>query len=174
MRYLIAATAVMVIVLITPMLHAAPDAGVKADITVIKAKPTSLPTSQPVADPAMPPDVPKTPGEAMTAAKDLLDMAKAKQWFGFSAGAIWLFMFLFKFGRKNLDFMKKIPKRALWIMVPILSIAAMVLSKLQADLSWGAAFAVLFSGPSVAFLNDMVKRGVMGKEPASPVSGGVA
>jgi len=118
----------------------------------------------------VPPEVPTDAASAMSMAKKLIEQAKAKRWLGFSAGAIWLFMFLFKLGRKNWSLMQKIPKRVLWIVVPLLSVGAMVLAKLQADLSWGAAWVVITSGPSVAFLNDLIKRGVMGKEP-SPVNG---
>lgn len=143
----------------------------KAD-TKIEPATTKAAASQPTDEPVMPPEVPKDGSAAIDAAKSLIDQAKAKQWFAFSAGGIWLLMFLFKLGRKNLEFMKKIPKRALWIIVPLLSVAAMVLSKFQADLSWSAAVAVLASGPSVAFLNDLVKRGLLGKEPSSPVNGG--
>jgi hypothetical protein len=122
------------------------------------------------AEPTEPAEVPKTGKEALEKGKELIELVKAKKWFAFSAGAIWIFMFLLKVGRKTLGFMKKIPKRALWIIVCLLSVAAMVLAKLQADLSWGAAVGVLFSGPSVAFLNDLVKRGLLGKEP-SPMNG---
>jgi hypothetical protein len=113
---------------------------------------------------------PKTVDEAISTGKQIAELAKTKQWFAMSAGVIWLFMFLFKLGRKKVSFMKKIPKRALWVMVPVLSVAAMVLTKLQTDLSWSAAVTVLSSGPSVAFLNDLLKRGILGKEP-SPVNG---
>lgn len=152
---------------------AAPDAAApatKAPATKVVPAAKAAPASQPV-EPKMPAEVPKDAGEAMDAAKQVLEHGRAKQWFAMSAGAIWLLMFLFKLGRKNLSFLKKVPRRALWIAVPVLSVAAMVLSKLQADLSWGAALAVLFSGPSVAFLNDLVKRGLLGKEPTSPVNG---
>jgi hypothetical protein len=112
------------------------------------------PTSQP------------TTSEIVKGAKDLVQFGNAEQWFSFSAGAIWLFMSLFKLGRKRLKFMQRIPKRVLWILVPLLSVVAMVLGKLQADLSWNAAIATLLSGPAAAFLNDLVKRGLLGKSPS--------
>jgi hypothetical protein len=124
--------------------------------------------SQPT-EPTEPKEVPKDVSEAIDAGKQLVEQAKAKQWFAFSAGAIWLLMFGFKVVRKK--WFTGMPKRVLWIVVPVLSVAATVLAKLQADLSWGAALTVLASGPSVAFLNDMVKRGIMGKEPTAPVNG---
>ncbi len=158
-----------------PATKVEPKADTKTEPATKKAEPTKKeePASQPTGDePTEPKEVPKDAGEAMDAVKQVVELGKAKQWFAMSAGIIWLLMFVFKLGRKKLEFMKKIPKRALWIIVPVLSVAAMVLSKLQADLSWGAAIAVLFSGPSVAFLNDFVKRGLLGKEPSSPVNGG--
>lgn len=109
--------------------------------------------------------VPVNTSEALDAGKEVVAMAKTKQWFAMSAGIIWLLMFLFKTGRKKLDFMAGIPKRVLWIVLPLLSVAAMLLAKFQGDLSWAGAVGVLTSGPSVAFLNDFVKRGVLNKEP---------
>lgn len=131
-------------------------------------------TAQPSAagEPALPPGAPKDGTEAVDAAKKVIEMGKAKQWFGMSAGIIGLLMFLFKRARKSIGFMQRVPKRVLWILVPVLSVAAMVLAKLQADLSWGAALTVLFSGPSVAFLNDLIKRGIAGKEPSTSVNSG--
>lgn len=149
----------------------AADAGPKkADATV--TAPASQPTKATGDDPAVPDQVPKDPASALDSGKKLVEQAKAKQWFAFSAGVIWLVMFLIKFGRKRIGFMKKIPKRVLWIIVPVLSVAAMVLSKLQADLSWNAAVAVLFSGPAAAFFNDFIKRGLLGKEYSEKVNGG--
>jgi len=153
---------------VTPAL--AVDAGLKKDAAV--TAPSSQPATAATDEPVVPDQVPKDVGEAIDSGKKLVEQAKAKQWFAFSAGVIWFVMFLIKFGRKRLDFMKKIPKRALWIIVPVLSVAAMVLSKLQADLSWNAAVAVLFSGPAAAFVNDFIKRGLLGKEYSEKVNGG--
>lgn len=142
--------------------YAAPDAGTKTDAKVMA---TTGAASQP-AEPAMPKEVAKDAGQAIDQGKGLIEFAKAKQWFAFSAGAIWLLMFLFKLGRTYVGFMQKIPKRVLWIVVPVLSVVAMLLAKFQGDLSWGAAIAVLTSGPSAAFLNDFVKRGLLNQEPS--------
>jgi hypothetical protein len=153
------------------------DSGPATKTETTKPESKKAPASQPTKDEDVKPlwhdeskKVPSTTTEAIDSGKEMIGFAKEKKWFAFSAGAIWLLMFLFKLGRKKLDFMKGIPKRALWIAVPILSVAAMLLSKFQADLSWGAAFTVLSSGPSVAFLNDLLKRGLLGKEP-SPMAG---
>lgn len=121
----------------------------------------SAPTAEPVD-----PNVPETGEEALEGGKQLVDLAKTKQWFALSAGVIWLLMFAFKWARKNVSLLKRIPKRALWITLPILSVIAMLLAKLQGDLTWTAALGVLLSGPSVAFLNDLVKRGILNQEPS--------
>lgn len=143
---------------------AAPDAAVKAKVP--PAAKTVDTTEKKNDEPKDSPEVPGGAAGAFDAGKKLVELAKAKQWLGFAAGGIWLAMFLFKLGRKNLDFMKGIPKRVLWILVPTLSVGAMVLAKLQADLSWGSAWIVLAGGPAVAFLNDLVKRGIMNKKPS--------
>jgi len=142
---------------------AAPDTGVKTD-AVVKVD-ARVPASQPAAEPTDP-NVPKDSGAAVEKGKEAIELAKAKKWFAFSAAVIWLLMFLFKLGRKTIGFMKSIPKRVLWIVLPLLSVAAMLLARFQGDLSWSAAVGVLTSGPAVAFLNDFVKRGLLNKEPS--------
>lgn len=148
---------------------AAPDAGSNSDVVVIKAdaKVVAAPATQPTD-----PNVAKDAGEALDQGKQVVADAKAKQWFAMSAGIIWLLMFLFKTARKKLEFMQGIPKRVLWIVLPLLSVAAMLLAKFQGDLSWTAAVGVLTSGPAVAFLNDFVKRGLLNKEPSPMKPGG--
>jgi len=117
-------------------------------------------------DPQYPDEVADDFAGALDSAKGAVEQLRAKQWFAFSVTVIWLLMFLFKTARKSFDFMKGIPKRVLWILVPLLSIAAMILAKLQADLSWGAAVEVLLSGPVAAFANDLVKRGILDRDPS--------
>lgn len=157
--------AVLGLLMAAPAL-AAPDASGKTDAAVVKVD-AKAPASQPAtADEPTDPNVPKDAGEALDKGKQVVADAKAKQWFAMSAGIIWLLMFLFKTMRKKIDAMKNIPKRVLWIVLPLLSVAAMLLAKFQGDLSWGAAVGVLTSGPAVAFLNDFVKRGLLNKEPS--------
>lgn len=139
------------------------DAAVKVD-----AKATA--TSQPAADVKMPDQVPKDAGEAIDKGKEIIEFAKAKNWWGMSAAIIWLLMFVLKL----VGLFKKIGKRWAYIIVPVLSVAAMLLSKFAGDLSWGAAVAVLTSGPTAALLNDFVKRGILNKEPSTPMNGGGA
>ena len=133
--------------------------GGSADVVALDA---AVATSEP-----FDPNIPKSASDALDKGKEALSLAKEKQWFAFSAGVIWLLMSLFKIARKNVWFMKEIPKRVLWIILPLLSISAMLLAKFQGDLSWGAAVGVMTSGPAVAFLNDFVKRGLLNKEPSS-------
>lgn len=167
-------TSVILYMLFTGVAYAQPTDATPSDSAVEAGQPDSrvvvLDPINVAIDPTFPEEVPESGGAAFDKGKQLVELAKAKEWFALSAGIIWLIMFLLKQGRKHIGFMKKMPKRALWIVVPVLSIVAMILTKLQAGLSWGAAVAVLFSGPSVAFMNDFVKRGVMGKEPTTAVN----
>jgi hypothetical protein len=113
----------------------------------------------------MPDGVPDSPEEAMQMAQKGVEYVKAKNWWGLSAIAIFIAMFVMKAA----GLFKKIGKRWAYIVVPSLSLIAMVLAKFAGGLSWAAAAAVLTSGPAMAVLNDFVKRGVMGKEPTTPV-----
>jgi len=161
------------LLLIAGQVNAALDAGLPqtdAKVTV-PAKVDTTPTAQP-ADPTMPTDVPKDGSAALDKGKEVVELAKAKRWFAMSAGVIWLLLFLLKVGRKTLDFLKGMHRRWLYVIVCVLSIAAMVLAKLQGDLSWGAAVNVLLSGPAAAYLNDLFKRGIFGKEPTPNGGGG--
>ena len=113
----------------------------------------------------LPKEAPKDAKEAVKMGQEAISMTKAGNWFGFSSLAIWILMFLLKvFG-----LFQKIGKRWAYIIVPVLSVAAMLLAKFAGDLSWTAALAVLTSGPVAALANDFVKRGVLGKEPKTPV-----
>lgn len=133
---------------------------------------TSQPTSA-ASGPLASENVPDSPSGAVELGKKAAAQLRAKQWFAMSASIIWLLMFVFKTLRKTVPLMQRIPKRVLWIIVPCLSIAAMVLAKLEGDLSWDGALAVLLSGPAVAFSNDLVKRGLLGREPTTAVNSGV-
>lgn len=131
---------------------------VKADV---KAEP-KVPAEPEV---ALPKDTPKDAGEAFMKVQEGIEFAKAKNWWGLSAVIIFVLMFLLKmFG-----LFKKIGKRWGYIVVGVLSMAAMLLAKFSGDLSWGAAIAVLTSGPFMAYASDLVKRGIMGKEHVTPV-----
>jgi hypothetical protein len=163
MKFIVAFLLGFLLMLTAAPAFSAPDAAVTtAPITAVAEPATDVPTD---------PKVPADPGAALDMGKGVIADAKAKQYFTMSAGIIWLIMFLFKTGRKTIGFMKKIPKRVLWVVLPILSVGAMLLSKFQGDLSWAAAVGVLTSGPCVAFLNDFVKRGLLNKEPTPMTTG---
>lgn len=169
---------ILALMMVVPVADAAPDAGKTAAAASQPSATASQPAAAPKAaepkkvadtaagEPTMPDSVPTDASGAIDAGKKVIEDAKAKKWFAMAAGIIGLLMFGFKTARKKIDAMARIPKRVLWIVVPVLSVAMMLLAKFQDDLSWAAASQVLFSGPSVAFLNDLIKRGVMGKEPS--------
>lgn len=114
---------------------------------------------------AFPDSVPDSPEEAVQMAQRGVEYAKAKNWWGLSAIVIFVAMFIMKAA----GLFRKIGKRWAYIVVPSLSLIAMVLAKFAGGLSWAAAAAVLTSGPAMAALNDLVKRGVMAKEIKTPM-----
>jgi hypothetical protein len=111
------------------------------------------------------PGPPATTEDAVALAKDTFSAGKAKNWWLVSAGVIWLVMF----GLKLAGLFKKMGKRWAYIVVGVLSMAAMLTAKFGAGASWERAIAVMTSGPFVAFANDFFKRGILGKEPATSV-----
>ena len=113
----------------------------------------------------LPKEVPQDLGGAVDLAKDAFQAGAAKNWWLMSASIIWLLMFGLKMG----GLFDKIGRRWAYILVPVLSLAAMLLSKFAGDLSWAAAAAVLTSGPSAALMNDFVKRGILAKEPDNTI-----
>ena len=141
----------------------APDAKAKVTATekAVPAVAKTAPSTQPAVDVKLPDQAPKDASEAIDKGKEIIAFAQAKNWWGMSAAIIWLLMFIMKLA----GLFKKIGKRWAYIIVPVLSIAAMLLSKFAGDLSWSAAVYVLTSGPSAALINDFVKRGILNKEP---------
>ena len=114
---------------------------------------------------SLPENAPDSVTEALVEGKNVINLAKAKKYFAMSAGCIWLLMFFFKLGRKHIPMLMNIPRRWLYIVVAMLTFLAMLFTKLQTDMSWSAALIVLTSGPFVAYLNDLIKRGVFNKTP---------
>jgi hypothetical protein len=128
--------------------------------------PASAPASQPVVeDVKLPEGAPQNLEEAMESAKEGIAFAKAKNWWGMSAVVIFILMFVLK----AVGVFKKVGKRWAYVIVPGLSVVAMLLAKFAGGVSWGAAVTVLTSGPAMAALTDLVKRGVLGKEHSTPV-----
>jgi hypothetical protein len=111
------------------------------------------------------PSEPTTPEEALSAAKQGFEFAKAKNWLGLSAICIFLIMF----GLKTLKVFEKIGKRWAYILSPALSLVAMLLANLSGNVSWNTVWIVLASGPAGAVLNDLWKRGILGQEPSTPM-----
>ena len=144
----------------------AADAEVKPAAKVMVTD-ASVPASdaKAVAPIKMPTEVPKDASGAIDLAKDTFNAGKAKNWWLMSAGIIWLLMFVMKIA----GLFKKIGKRWAYISVGVLSMAAMLLAKFGGGASWEAAVALMTSGPFMAFANDFIKRGILGKEPTTPI-----
>lgn len=116
------------------------------------------------------PTEPTTMQEATDAVKQGLAFVTARNWLGLAAVLIFIIMFALrsiKFGGQNI--FEKFGKRWAYIIVPLLSIAAMVLANLAGGVSWSAVWIVLASGPAGAMLNDLVKRGILGQEVTTPM-----
>jgi len=133
-----------------------------------KAPAKAAPAVKKADEPKMPTKVPADASKAIDLAKDTFNAGKAKNWWLMSAGIIWLLMF----GMKIAKLFKKMGKRWAYLTVGIMSMAAMLAAKFGGGVSWEAAIAVLTSGPFMAFANDFVKRGILGKEPTTPINGG--
>lgn len=134
-----------------------PPVFVKTSVT-----PAVVPASQPVA----PTSQPTTVDEAIEQAKTGVAFAKAKNWFGMASAAIFIIMFVLG---NVVKLWEKIGKRYALICVASLSLVAMLLAKFAGGVSWEAAWLVLTSGPATALLNDLVKRGILGREPTTPM-----
>lgn len=125
-------------------------------------KAAAAPASQPV----VPIASPTTAGEAIEQVQTGIAFAKARNWFGLSAVAIFLIMF----GLKLTSLYDKLGKRWSYIISAVLSVAAMLLAKFAGGVSWEAAWVVLTSGPAMGALSDLVKRGILAKEPETPLT----
>jgi len=135
----------------------------KAAVTVAPAQdaaalPATLPAVAPAPLPVVPGE-PATAGDALEAGKKAVDFAKAKNWLGFSALAILVLVWILKsVVGKFID-----SKRWLYITVPLLGVAAMLLSAFAGGVSWENAWLVLSSAPVAALASDFVKRGILNK-----------
>lgn len=175
---------VLLVLALAPSVAAATDAKVAATAPAAKAvvapPPKAAPApaaSQPVAPKAasaaapvdLPAPVPGEPTSAEEAIKDAAQVvahAKARDWFSFSA----LIIFLVMFSLKALGLFTKIGKRWAYLILPVLGVAAMLLAKFAGGVSWAAAWVVLTSAPVAGLINDFFKRGVMGKDPETPLN----
>lgn len=124
-------------------------------------KAAAAPASQPV----VPTAPPTTAGEAIEQVQTGVAFVKARNWFGMSAVIIFLIMF----GLKFTDLYNKMGKRWSYVISAALSVTAMLLAKFAGGVSWEAAWVVLTSGPAMGALSDLVKRGILAKEPETPI-----
>lgn len=108
---------------------------------------------------------PKTVSEAVDTAKQGYEFVKTRNWFGLSACAIFIIMFILN----AIKLFDKIGKRFAYIILPVLGVAAMLLSKFAGGLSWEAAVTVLTSAPCTGLLWDFFKRGILAQEPTTPM-----
>jgi hypothetical protein len=102
---------------------------------------------------------------AIDKGKQVIEFAKAKNWLGMSSVIILLLMYAFKTLRKK--FFPSLKKRWLYIVMGALGIVSMLLAKFAGGISWEAAWLVLTSAPCAAAFNDILKRGILGKEPST-------
>jgi len=139
---------------VTPVVVTKKAAVTVAPVQDAAALPAVIPAPLPVV-----PGEPATAGEALEAGKKAMDMVKAKNWLGFSALAILVLVWILKtvIG-KFID-----SKRWLYITVPLLGVAAMLLSAFAGGVSWENAWLVLSSAPVAALASDFVKRGILNK-----------
>lgn len=117
------------------------------------------------AQPQPPASAPTTVTGAIDTAKQGVEFAKTRNWFGLSACVIFIVMFVLN----AVKLFDKIGKRWAYIILPVLGVAAMLLSKFAGGLSWEAAIAVLTSAPCTGLLWDFVKRGILAQEPSTPM-----
>lgn len=136
-----------------------------AEVTVKPAAATTPAASQPAVATPQVPGEPQTAAQAVESAKQGIEYAKAKNWWGVSSIVIFLLMFALN-ATKLFD---KIGKRWAYIILPVLGVAAMLLAKFAGDLSWGAAIAVLTSAPCMGLAWDFVKRGLLAQEATTPM-----
>ena len=144
-------------------------AGAAAPKVVETAKPavslSTTATSTPAVVAPVLPGEPQTPAAALESARQGLEFAKAKNWWGLSSIIILVLVWVLKLTKV----FEKIGRRWLYILVPGLGVIAMLLAALAGGVSWGAAWLVLTSAPCAALLSDLVKRGILGQEPTNPI-----
>lgn len=136
-------------------------------VVKVEGKLASTPAAAPAAtQPVAPTAPPATAAEAVEQAKVGVAFIKARNWFGVSAVAIFVLMFILTLT----PLFTAIGKRWSYILNGVLSLGAMLLAKFAGGVSWEAAWLVLTSGPAAGALSDLFKRGIMGWEPTTTVS----
>jgi hypothetical protein len=136
------------------------------------------PATQPAAAPLPPvkpatsasdvavPGEPKDAGEALAAAQKAVEYVKVRNWFGLSSICILILIWVLKAA----GLFTRIGKRWLYVILPVLGVASMLLAKFTDGLSWESALVVFTSAPSMGLLSDFIKRGVLGKEYDTPIN----
>lgn len=130
------------------------DAGVKADAASPASQPTTAPSDiKPAA----------TTDEAVQQGKDFVGALKAKKWWFASALGIYVLMFaLGMFGVWT-----KMGTTWAWITVGVLSLAAGIfLAFDKGGFSWSSFLGYMTAGPTIAWLRDFIKDGLMKKSPS--------
>jgi hypothetical protein len=91
---------------------------------------------------------------------------KAKAWWLLSALSIFLIMLVLKLA----GLFKKIGKKASWWVVGGLTVVAGLLFAFDSQgFSWGTFTGFLTAGPTVAWIRDWIKKGVLGKGESTPL-----
>ena len=119
--------------------------------------------NDPIYDPALMDDIAAMDLEE--ASRALRSFREAKDWWTRSGILIFLFTVLLKL----MGVFRRIGKRWIYILVPLMGIASALCSNFVGGISWDAAWIVLTAAPTAALLNDLVKRGILGEEPETPI-----
>jgi len=135
----------------------------KAPVAV-KAAPASAPASAPAVPVPAPVDPsvkqPKTPAEAVDAARDAVGGLKARRWWGAAAGGIFLVLFICGL----LGLWARIGTFWAWVTVGVLSLAAGFFAAFdKTGFNWNTFYGYLTAGPTVAWLRDFFKDVVQEK-----------
>ena len=130
------------------------DASAKADAVVPASQPTPAPSDVKPAG---------TTDEAVQQGKDFVGALKAKKWWFASALGIYVLMFaLGMFGVWT-----KMGTTWAWITVGVLSLAAGIfLAFDKGGFSWSSFLTYMTAGPTIAWLRDFVKDGILKKAPS--------
>jgi len=125
---------------------------------------TAAPTAS--ASDVVVPGEPKDAGEAFAAAQKAVEYAKVRNWFGLSSICILILIWVLKAA----GLFARIGKRWLYVLLPVLGVASMLLAKFIDGVSWENAWLVATSAPSMGLLSDFIKRGILGKEYDTPIN----
>jgi len=131
----------------------------------VKEKSTAAEVKKEQPKAVLQPTEPQSPTEAVSAVKGAVAAAQQGQWWYCSAAAVFVLMFILKMAGL-------LAKMGRWkhVIVPVLSVAAMLLARFQGGVSWEAAIAVLTSAASTAALEEAWSHGILQKGRAASAS----